>query len=126
MARGILTADDIIKAMGGNATSKSNAISLASDTDTSSGTTYDEAAKIVQTLVDGMRAQSVETLEKLTAIPDDGISLPVVTGGQLKTLGTDVIMNDVKKQFQTQIDDLVVGQVPSIPKETIEEITNNI
>lgn len=124
MARGILTADDIIKAMGGRITEESSVISLASDTDTSSGTAYDEASKIVQTLVDGMRAQSVETLEKLTEVPEDGISLPVVTGGQLKTLGTDVIMENVKNQFQQQLDDLVVGQVPSIPDEKIEEITN--
>lgn len=134
MAKGTLTAEDIIKNIGGNlaATDGSAAIALASDDGTtasssgsSSGTTYEEAAKIVKTLIEGLRAQDVADLEKLTEVPEDGISLPIVTDGRLKTLGTDVIMTEVSNQFQQQLDDLVVGQVPRITDEQIDEITKN-
>ena len=90
---------------------------------TAGGTSYEEAARIVQTLIDGGRAKRVEELEVLRTVPEGGVTLPVVADGTLKTMNTDTIMEQLNRNFAKELDKLVVGQVPVITDPEIDEIT---
>lgn len=96
---------------------------VSSSASSSSLTDYEEAARIVQTLIDGGRAKRVEQLEVMTEVPEGGVTLPVVADGKLKTMSTDTIIAQMNKNFEAELNKLVVGQVPFITDEEITEIT---
>lgn len=79
----------------------------------------------MQTLLDGGRAKRVESLEVLKEVPEGGVTLPVVTGGVLKTMNTDTIMAQLNKNFEKELNKLVIGQVPIITEEEIDDITTD-
>lgn len=125
-----LTAEKIMKRILGTAQQMDTARSAqvaayAAEGSASGSTQIEEAARIVQTLIDGGRALPVDKLERLTTVPDDGLTLPVVSGGKLKTLGTDAIMAKLNDNFRKELDRLVVGQVPVITDPEIDDITDN-
>lgn len=103
---------------------KNGVATLAADNGGSAGgTSYEEAARIVQTLIDGGRAKRVEELEVLKVVPEGGVTLPVVADGTLKTMNTDTIMEQLNRNFAKELDKLVVGQVPVITDPEIDDIT---
>lgn len=128
-----LTAEKIMKRILGTAqqidTAKSAQIATfaagESGGGTSGSTQIEEAARIVQTLIDGGRALPVDKLERLDTVPEGGLTLPIVSGGKLKTLGTEAIMAKLNDNFRKELDKLVVGQVPVITDPEIDNITDN-
>lgn len=127
-----LTAEKIMKRILGTAQQIDTARSAQTatfaaevGTAASGSTQIEEAARIVQTLIDGGRALPVDKLERLDTVPDNGLTLPIVSGGKLKTLGTDAIMAKLNDNFRKELDRLVVGQVPIITDPEIDDITDN-